>query len=322
MSASVIIPTYNRADLLARCLQSLVAARVQDLEIIVVDDGGSDNSADVVASFPGARYLRQENAGPAAARNLGVATSRSRYVAFIDSDDEWTNGGIGRLVAQLDANPDISVIFADTAMGSPESGFVSFVGTYGGDAFYALPYQTREGIRVLELRPFLIQLSTRNVMFLGSMLFRRDAFEALEGFDRTLCGAADWDLFMRATAMHHVAFSDGPAVSVYYKHAAAMSTDLDHMEEDFIKALESVHLRSALEPEERAHIEERVREHIFGWAYHAYDRGDLKTARRRLRRGSRAVNTNGLREATYLVATFLPPTVVDALRKVRRTLGG
>ena len=322
MSASVIIPTYNRADLLARCLRSLVGANVPSLEIIVVDDGGSDHSEEVVAAFPGARYLRQANAGPATARNLGFEASRGQYVAFIDSDDEWTNGGIRRLVANLDSNPDVPIAFADTAMGSPEAGFVSFVATYGGDAFDTLPHERRGGLRVFERRPFLIQLSTRNVMFLGSMLFRREAFAALGGFDRALCGAADWDVFMRATAMSPVGFSEGPPVSLYYKHAAAMSTDADHMEEDFIKALESVHLRCDLDPQERAHVESRLREHIFGWAYTAYERGDLKTARERLqRRTPTSINTRGLRETAYLFATYLPPAFVGAVRKAKHTFG-
>jgi glycosyltransferase involved in cell wall biosynthesis len=319
MSASVIIPTYNRADLLERCLRSLVEAGVPDLEIIVVDDGGSDHSAEVVRAFPGATYLRQENAGPATARNHGFAASRGRYVAFIDSDDEWINSGIRRLASQLDDNPDVPVVFADTAMGNPEQGFVSFVRTYGGDAFDELPCEIRDGLRVLDRRPFMIQLSTRNVMFLGSMLFRREAFEALDRFDGSLCGAADWDIFMRATAMGPVAFSEGPAVSRYYKHAAAMSTDSEHMGEDFIKALESVHRRSALDSVERAHIEDRLREHIFEWAYRAYDRGDLKAARQRLQR--RSVHSSGVRETAYMMATYLPPAVVGALRKTRHALG-
>jgi glycosyltransferase involved in cell wall biosynthesis len=321
MSASVIIPTYNRADLLARCLRSLVAAAVPDLDIIVVDDGGTDNSAEVVGTFPGVRYFRQQNAGPATARNVGARASKGGYLAFIDSDDEWINGGIRRLVTQLDANPDVAVVFADTSMGNEDTGFESFVRTYGGDLFYDLPHEQRDGLRVFERRPFLKQLSTRNVMFLGSMLFRREAFEALSGFDGSLCGAADWDLFMRATASDAVAFSEGPAISRYYKHAAAMSTDTEHMEEDFIKALESVHTRCDLDADERVHIEERLREHIFGWAYLAYSRGDFRTARRRLRRERLQGKTMRLREKAYLMATYLPPSVVGAMRKARQSLG-
>jgi glycosyltransferase involved in cell wall biosynthesis len=317
---SVVIPTFNRADLVERCLQSLVSFEIDELEIIVVDDGGTDRTPDVVAAFPGAIYLRQENAGPAQARNHGFAASHGRYVCFIDSDDEWINGGGTRLAAQLDANPDVPVIFADAAMGNETTGFVSFVTTYGGSAFAQLPGDQRDGVRVLERGPFFRQLSTRNVMFLGSMLFRRQAFEAVRGFDSRLRGAADWDLFMRVTIACKVAFSKGPPTSRYYKHDSAMSTDSDHMDREFIAALDSVRRRCALQPEERAHVDRRLREQVFGWAYGAYNNGDFPLARRRLQL-SKELGTAGLRERTFLAATYMPVPIVRALRRVKRTIG-
>jgi glycosyltransferase involved in cell wall biosynthesis len=316
LSLSVIIPTYNRADLVDRCLRSLYACGLPDLEVIVVDDGGTDDTP-AVARRHGATYLRQANAGPAAARNTGFAASRGELVAFIDSDDEWINGGARRLCDALKANPDVQVVFADSSMGNADDGFESFVGVYGGAAFAALPHRERpDGLRVLERRPFFTLLSTRNVMFLGSLVLRRAAFEALEGFDRNLRGAADWDLFMRSVAAGPVGFSTGPAVSRYYKHEAGMSTDADHMAEEFILALESVRRRSRLDDLERAHVTARLREHIFAWAWVAYDRGNLAASRQRLG-FSRRFGVFHLREAAYLAATFLPVGVLRVLRRVR-----
>jgi glycosyltransferase involved in cell wall biosynthesis len=319
MDISVVIPTFNRARLLERCLRSLVESGV-GLEITVVDDGGTDDTAAITTSFPGVLYKRQTNAGPAAARNFGFTSSRGEYVAFIDSDDEWVDGGVGRLARQLDENKDLQVVFADSSMGNESSGFVSFVDTYGRKEFFDLPHEKRSGVRMFEKRSFFLRLSTRNVMFLGSTLFRREAFEELGGFDHRLCGAADWDLFMRAAARGRVGFSEGPSVSRYYKHDAAMSTNNDHMEEDFIHALDSVRQRCELDPVERAHIDHRIREHIFGWAYQAYDVGDLARARQRLwlAYGLKQLRT---RELSYLVATYFPPPMVGALRKARHALG-
>src|SRR5262249_42438990 len=148
VNLSVIVPTFNRAALLERCLRSLIAAGVTNMEIIVVDDGSTDSTATVVALYPGIEYIPKANAGPAATRNLGSGASRGRYVAFIDSDDEWIEGGAGRLVAQLDANPDLPVIFADAAMGDHSTGFVSFVQTYGKAEFSQLPHEERAGVCV------------------------------------------------------------------------------------------------------------------------------------------------------------------------------
>lgn len=313
---SVVIPTYNRAALVARCVTSLQAAGGPGVEIIVVDDGGTDDTERVVREG-GAVYVRQANAGPAAARNTGFALSRGRYVAFIDSDDEWLTA-IRRLASQLATNPDVDAIFADTAMGSDEGGYVSFVETYGSHRFRALPCQTRaDGVRVFERQPFFVQLSTRNVMFLGSMLIRREFFSRVGCFDPALRGAADWEFFMRATAAGVIAYSDGDPVSRYYKHEQGMSTDSDHMEEDFIKALDSVRRRAPLDAVERAHVNARLRDHVFGWAWLAYERGDLRAMRRRLE-WARELGVFGVRETAYLVVTYLPPRLVGALRSARR----
>lgn len=315
---SVVIPTHNRAALVDRCVRSLRQSGVEGLEIIVVDDGGSDDTEAVVNGQ--ATYLRQANAGPAAARNNGFSRSSGRYVGFIDSDDEWTGEASRRLVAQLDANPDVDVVFADSRMGNPEEGFVSFVETYGGTAFFDLPGESRaDGLRVLERRPLFLQLSTRNVMFLGSMLIRRSFFERVGMFDPALRGAADWDFFMRATAAGRIGFSPGAAMSIYYKHDEGMSTDSDHMEHDFIRALDSVRRRAPLDPTALAHVESRLRDHLFGWAWLAYDRGDMATARTRLRMAA-DMGQLGAREAVYLAASYLPPSLVDAMRRARRAV--
>jgi glycosyltransferase involved in cell wall biosynthesis len=320
MTVSVIIPTYNRAALLDRCLRSLVGTDMDDLEVIVVDDGGKDDTASVCARYPQVRYIWQTNAGVSAARNHGFRLSRGTHVAFIDSDDEWINGGLSRLARQCAANPDIGVLFADTSMGNDDTGYVSFVQEYGDGVFFDLPADRRQGVRVFEREPFLIQLSTRNVMFLGSMVFRRDVFEALGGFDQSLSGAADWDIFMRATASTVVAFSDGEPVSRYYKHDAGMSTNSDHMEEDFIKALDRLRTRGTLSRREREHVDWRIREHAFGWAFQAYERGDLTVARSRLAY-ARRLGQMGPREFAYWLATHLPSGLVSTLRRVRHGLG-
>jgi glycosyltransferase involved in cell wall biosynthesis len=318
-SVSVIIPTYNRAALLDRCLRSLRASGLTDLEVIVVDDGGADDSAAVTYRHGGS-YIRQTNAGPAAARNRGFEASKGDFIAFIDSDDEWINGGVTRLRDDLDANSQVGVAFADTSMGNDADGFVSFIEAYGTRAFYDLPHRTgARSTRILERRPFLLQLATRNVMFLGSLLFRRTAFAALRGFDPALRGAADWDIFMRAVAETEVAFSPGPPLSKYFKHDEGMSTDRDHMTEEFIRALESVRARVQLDAIEGRHVETRIRDLVFGWALRAYRSGATPVARNRLRLG-RQLRVNGFREALLYGATWLPRPIAQAIRRVRQTV--
>src|SRR5688572_15651781 len=132
-TVSVIIPTFNRAVLVRQAIVSLRASGVPGIEIVIADDGSTDETEAVARSFPGVVYAPQANAGPAAPRNTGFAASHGRYVCFLDSDDEWIPGAPQRIVDQLDAEADLAAIFADTSMGNSTTGFASFVGTYGGE---------------------------------------------------------------------------------------------------------------------------------------------------------------------------------------------
>ena len=89
MKTSVVIPAYNAAAFLARCLESVFAQTVQAEEVIVVDDGSSDRTAEVAAGFAGTRVIRRPNGGPGAARNTGIHAATGEWIAFLDSDDIW-----------------------------------------------------------------------------------------------------------------------------------------------------------------------------------------------------------------------------------------
>jgi len=109
---SVIMPTYNRADYLPQTLDSLRAQSLQDYELLVVDDGSTDDTADLIRSRPEPiRYLWQENAGPAAARNRGLKEARGEFVAFLDSDDLWRPRFLEAMTDCLEGNPGLDIAF-------------------------------------------------------------------------------------------------------------------------------------------------------------------------------------------------------------------
>ncbi len=108
---SVIIPNYNRADCLERCLDSLAAQTFNDFEVLICDDGSTDNSEEVVNRYVGKLNLKFETApnfgGPARPRNLGVVSSRAPYIAFLDSDDWWAPNKLFNSISILDAGADL-----------------------------------------------------------------------------------------------------------------------------------------------------------------------------------------------------------------------
>ncbi|MBI1338321.1 MAG: glycosyltransferase [Phycisphaera sp.] len=113
---SIILPTYNRAGFMPGALQSIRAQTFKDWELIVIDDGSTDETQQVLGPLTADlgerfRYLRQTNAGPAAARNAGIDWAHGQYLAFFDSDDLWVEHHLERCVAALDANADVGWVF-------------------------------------------------------------------------------------------------------------------------------------------------------------------------------------------------------------------
>lgn len=102
MIVSVVIPSYNRAHVLGRAISSVLAQGISNIEVLVVDDGSTDETAQCVEKFDKVRYIHsKKRMGPAGARNLGILSSRGEYIAFLDSDDEWAPGHLSRSLGVL-----------------------------------------------------------------------------------------------------------------------------------------------------------------------------------------------------------------------------
>lgn len=106
---SVIIPAYNAGRYLAESLQSVIAQTYRPIEIILIDDGSVDDTVSVASQFPGIRIISQENSGPAAARNRGVAEAKGPLIAFQDADDVWDDKKLSRQTARFEERPDLEL---------------------------------------------------------------------------------------------------------------------------------------------------------------------------------------------------------------------
>ena len=121
---SIVIPTFNYAQFVERAINSVLSQMSEKAELIVVDDGSSDNTPDVLAALMAMgcqrfRCLRQENAGPAAARNHGFSRSVGRFILFLDADDELLPGAIDKIVQAIEADPGADLILGAYLARSP-----------------------------------------------------------------------------------------------------------------------------------------------------------------------------------------------------------
>lgn len=110
---SVVIPTYNRAAMLQEAIQSVMAQTYRDYEVIVVDDGSTDNTRDVASAFSGkVRYVLQQNRGRSAARNHGIGLAQGRYIAFLDSDDLFMPHKLAVQVSRMNEEPEAGMVYS------------------------------------------------------------------------------------------------------------------------------------------------------------------------------------------------------------------
>lgn len=178
---SVIIPVYNGAPFLAEAIASVRAQNYPSLEILVVDDGSTDETAEVAASFGSqVRYFFQENRGPAAARNRGIKEASGDVMAFLDADDLWTPNRLEPLLTVLQIHPEVDIVMGHSR---------SF------DNGQPVPLATRLDLASdsqPEIRPPFL------AFLIGSALGRRSLFEHIGGFDEALPFCEDIDWFMRA----------------------------------------------------------------------------------------------------------------------------
>lgn len=208
---SVIVPTYNRATLVGRAIRSILSQDFQNVEIIVVDDCSSDNTEAVVSGFNSEkiRFFRLScNSGAASARNYGVAKSIGKYVAFLDSDDEWLQYALSILLAGMLENDNIDIVLA---------GFIRF---YSNNPEYICGANCLKGTG-----DQVSVLLSENYVSPQIMMIKRSTFITLKGFDVSLSHREDWEFGIRAVTRYHFCFVDRPIAVVYETPGNLTSND-------------------------------------------------------------------------------------------------
>lgn len=206
---SVIIPAHNYGCFISAALDSLAAQTFANWECIVVDDGSTDNTPEVVKAYAAkdnrVRYLRQENSRQAAARNNGLRNSGGRYFQFLDADDLIEPRKLERQVEYLERHPDVDIVYGDTRFFPSENPSELLYSMWGENA----PWQPGiSGCGAEVLLP-LLQLNTIPI---NAALTRRSIIDRVGLFDETLPPVEDWDYWLRcaeAGASFHFSDTEG-----------------------------------------------------------------------------------------------------------------
>jgi glycosyltransferase involved in cell wall biosynthesis len=221
-TVSVVIPAYNAAWCVGKAIDSVLAQDFRDFELIVVNDGSTDDTATLLAGYGNAiRIVNQGNGGMSSARNAGICASRGTFIAFLDADDWWLPGKLRRQVDLMQASPEIGFTSGAARVEDPEG-------------------------RLLNLWPcgqwevsFLAHLFKSNAGIAGgssALMVRRELLEKVGGYDETLGGVEDADLWMRLAAVTEYACLPDPQVIVL-RRPGSVSRNVERMRQGAIRVM-------------------------------------------------------------------------------------
>ena len=190
-TVSVIIPTYNRREILARALDSVLGQTHQPHEVWVVDDGSTDGTAQMLAAdYPDVRVIMQENRGVSAARNAGISACSGQWIALLDSDDSWLPTKLERQLDAISANPDLRLCHTDE------------IWIRNGVRINPKHKHQKRGGWIFEHCLPLCCISP------SSVLIHREVFEAIGLFDEELVACEDYDYWLRFCSRQPVLYVD------------------------------------------------------------------------------------------------------------------
>ena len=219
---SVIIPTYNRCDLLKRAINSVIKQTITPKEIIIVDNGSTDQTYQMVSSlFPEINYFIEKKRGVSAARNKGILESKSKWIAFLDSDDAWKPTKLEKQMEYSVFNQDKYRIIHTDETWYRNKKFLNQLKKHkksGGNIF-------KNSLQLCCISP-------------SSVVLKKQIFDDYGLFDENLEVCEDYDMWIRITAKEEVGFLDSPLVLKYGGHSDQLSKKFWGMDRFRIRSLE------------------------------------------------------------------------------------
>ena len=219
---TAVIPAFNEERFVARAIESVLSQTVRPRQIVVVDDGSTDNTAAVISRYAaeGVEHVRQDNSGLASARNTGIKTARGRYIGFLDADDEWKNFLIDDVKGLFEENPDLVWACAPYVKAF-ENGEVHFVRSVRSDI-------ARNGL----IENWFEAEARFRFSCASSMFVKREVFQQVGDFDTSISHyGEDLDMWFRIALIYpRIGYTDRVGAVYWEKQGSIMNTDPRNVE--------------------------------------------------------------------------------------------
>jgi glycosyltransferase involved in cell wall biosynthesis len=340
---SVVIPTHDRATLVTRAVDSVLAQEGAELEVIVVDDGSTDDTREVISARYGSDervvYVFQEHAGVAGARNAGLARARGELVAFLDSDDWWRPGKLALQLACLARVPEAGMIWTemnavdgagDLVAGSSLRSIFTFRAGFEELFAHHVPLGEIVGGQdevtgTLYWGDVYDAIVVGNLVLPSAAVMTRARLQDVGGYDETLPVAGeDFDFFLRTCRAGPVAFIDVPTVLKQADRPDALTHPSRrlHLARNYVTTMEGALARDAGRIQLDPAVVRDARAYGHAWTGLGYlESGDGAAARRHLRRSLRLASGKPRTYVLFALALLPGPLVARAIHSVRGARG-
>ncbi len=236
---SVIIPTFNRAQLLPRAIESVLGQDYKEIELIIIDDGSTDDTQELLENYPKIKILRTSNQGISKARNLGIKVSRGEWICFLDSDDMWLPSKLSSQVKYAQQFPHLKLIHTNELW-------------------------VRNGVRVNQMKKhqkaggFIFEKCLPLCLISPStVMIHRSVFSKIGDFDPEMTVCEDYDLWLRITKDYEIGYIEEALIQKYGGHEDQLSKKYKAMDYYRVKSLVNIY-NSNLSVQQKILVKEQI----------------------------------------------------------------
>jgi glycosyltransferase involved in cell wall biosynthesis len=309
---TVVIPTYNYARFLGEAIQSVLDQTFTDFELVVVDDGSTDNTREVVGSFkdPRVRYIYQEHRGVSVAQNTGHKASVSEYITGLGADDSYLPQNLELKVKVLDARPELALVCSDAWMIDGRTG--SILGKY----WHGKPFNHSVDPRRAAQQPLKELLYREFFITPQATLIRRKVIDEVGLFDESLPTHEDWDLFFRIVQRFPIETIDIPLIKMKH-HDANLSKNRTKRYLGAVGALNKAINSKSLYGANLKHVKKRLARTHFSYGKSMILNGDAAMGREKLLAAIK-VSPWYIKPYVYLAGSLLGDSAILSLKSLMK----
>lgn len=326
-NVSVIIPTYNSVQYICRAIESVLNQTYKDFEIIVVDDGSTDNTKGIMSKVfledKRVKYFYQNNSGkPSIAKNRGIKLASGKYISFLDADDTINKHKLGKMVRILDENENINFVFADCRLLAKNGKVLAisrlkYVNNNILSEIHESDIDICNNFKVYKNDSIFNLLAKGSFIHGNSVLIRKSCIENVGLFDTSLKVAEDWEFFIRASKGQNIAFID-EVLSDYYKMPNSVTKNYRRY---YLDSLEMIKIKKQEEKKNLIFVNnstKKISDLYYGFASNCYYDNKIMRARLLYCAAIKYDHKILFKRFTQIYKAFLPKKIIKFIRGYKK----